>query len=364
MGRVCDVRFQDPGDVGYYIKIEDDEKSPNDLPLPLIKPQKVKKAWQFGLSVFLCTTLWWASAVCVILEIKWTVSTIFPYPFTMTALVQPVTGLLAWVVSLCLDRNRHRDKPPVPALQRKEIFQLLAIGSIQGFEIALTNKALGFLGVATRTMVSSTGVLFMMLTAFAWGLEKLGCLRMLSAAAMITGGCLQGVEQRQRGQPSEWIGILMQLVSMILSAQRWVLAQFVMQFSSPESALGRMSKLSLLARVLPVTGVVSVLLAAVFEPEAFQLEEISQKAVLLRTLAVSVGLVGMLFAELKLVGMLSAVAFNVLSTVHQIPIVAAGVVLQHEEVGFASTCGFVFCLLGALLYACARQADKQALEQE
>ena len=43
-----------------------------------------------------------------------------------------------------------------------------------------------------------------------------------------------------------------------------------------------------------------------------------------RVLMVAIGLTAMLYAELKLVSLLSAVAFNVLSTLHQIPIVLAG----------------------------------------
>ncbi|CAE7940724.1 unnamed protein product, partial [Symbiodinium sp. KB8] len=65
----------------------------------------------------------------------------------------------------------------------------------------------------------------------------------------------------------------------------------------------------------------------------------------------------MLYAELKLVSLLSAVAFNVLSTLHQIPIVLAGVILQHNTVSISSWAGFACCLIGALVYAIARYSD-------
>lgn len=77
-------------------------------------------------------------------------------------------------------------------------------------------------------------------------------------------------------------------------------------------------------------------------------------------LVVACVLVVMLYAELHLVDYLSAVAFNVLATIHQVPIVLAGVLINHDRVGMMSACGFACCLAGAFVYASARYAEKAA----
>ncbi|CAK9033717.1 TPT domain-containing protein [Durusdinium trenchii] len=254
-------------------------------------------------------------------------------------MVQPTTALCAFLLTKIVYARRTAQPP----LQGHEMVYVVLIGTVQGFEIGLTNKALEqpglnwerleikrsqetlrYLSVAARTMISSTSVLFMMCTARLWGLERLGLLRLCSSTLMILGGVAQCESPQVPGV--EWLGILMQLTSMLLSAQRWAMAQVVLQ--SPRGLRG-VSKLSLLARTLPITGAISMVLACIFEPNAMQAllnqNQTTTLQLLLRVVLVAVGLTSMLFAELNLVSLLSAVAFNVLSTLHQIPIVLAGV---------------------------------------
>lgn len=311
--------------------------------------------WVVPLEVMTFITLWWTAAIVAVVKIKQTVSIngIFPHPFAFTSLVNFLTGLLAWFLS----EVRYSRRPLRPPLARHEILYLLAIGMIQGMEIGLTNKALGYLSVAGRTMISSTNVLIMMATAWVWGLERLGCLRVFSAFLLISGGLLQGLDTRTTARTGRGPGVALQVVSMLLSAQRWALAQHVLQRSHRKSALGQVTKLQLLARTLPVTGFVCVPLAVVFEMDSFTFDQLFQGALAIQLFLVSAGLTAMLYAELMLVKRLSAVAFNVLATIHQIPIVLAGVVIQHNQVGILSAYGFALCLVGALVYAAARHSD-------
>eukprot|EP00933_Yihiella_yeosuensis_P028140 TRINITY_DN21944_c0_g1_i1.p1 TRINITY_DN21944_c0_g1~~TRINITY_DN21944_c0_g1_i1.p1 ORF type:complete len:297 (+),score=29.10 TRINITY_DN21944_c0_g1_i1:134-892(+) len=209
-------------------------------------------------------------------------------------------------------------------------------------------------------MISSTNVFFMMCTSWLWGLEQLGGLRIVSAMLMILGGFFQGLGYQQAGgQSTQFQGALMQAASMILGCQRWALAQYVMKRLARDTALGQLHKIELLAYTLPLTGLICVPLAFIFEPGAYTLEELSSHSVhlVLSVGTVSLGLIGMLFAELKLVDYFSAVAFNVIATVQQIPIVLAGVVLCHNHVGLWAAAGFGSCIIGALVYAEARSRD-------
>lgn len=333
------IPYPSPG--GYLRLTTEDVESPE-------VPQQWRLA-QKALQVFGFTSMWWCSAILVILQIKEVVEDLFPYPFALTAMVQPTTALCAFLLTKIVYARRTAQPP----LQGHEMVYVVLIGTVQGFEIGLTNKALEYLSVAARTMISSTSVLFMMCTARLWGLERLGLLRLCSSTLMILGGVAQCESPQVPGV--EWLGILMQLTSMLLSAQRWAMAQVVLQ--SPRGLRG-VSKLSLLARTLPITGAISMVLACIFEPNAMQAllnqNQTTTLQLLLRVVLVAVGLTSMLFAELNLVSLLSAVAFNVLSTLHQIPIVLAGVVFQHNTVSESSVLGFTCCIFGALVYAVAR----------
>ncbi|CAJ1434636.1 unnamed protein product [Effrenium voratum] len=208
-------------------------------------------------------------------------------------MVQPTTAFCAY----SLAKMVHARRAPPPRLQSHEMMYVVMIGCVQGFEIGLTNKALEYLSVAARTMISSMNVLFMMCTARLWGLERLGFLRFLSSLLMICGGLAQC--QPGSKSTSQW-GFFFQLISMLLSSQRWAMAQKVLQ--SPEgSALRRTSKLQLLARTLPITGAICMVLALIFEPGALGFLSATAAPVLAQNvLIVAVGLTAMLYAELKL----------------------------------------------------------------
>eukprot|EP00439_Symbiodinium_sp_Y106_P012167 s1627_g1.t2 len=236
---------------GGYIRLNVTDDSPTADPARVVESPAPGPSKQ-ALKVFAFTSMWWIAAIMVILEIKQVVHDIFPFPFALTAMVQPTTALCAWLLSRLV--LRHSKRPPAPPLQSHENMYVVVIGLVQGLEIGLTNKALEFLTVAARTMISSTSVLFMMCTARFWGLERLGLLRLCSSALMIMGGVFQcHVPELPGGRSSaHWLGMLMQMISMILSAQRWALAQFVLQRSPVGSGLAQTTKLQLLARPAPL----------------------------------------------------------------------------------------------------------------
>lgn len=303
--------------------------------------------------------LWWSGSLLVTMTIKETVSPggVFPYSFAFTALTQMATGSLAWLISAFTSSVSK----PLPPLQRKEVMYLVLYGIMQGVEIALTNKALSYLTISERTFMGSTNVFFVMLTAWAWGLERIDLFRIGAIILLVLGGSVTACEERTRAPAGGLLfyGMVMQLASTIVASQRWALAQVVLQKSPPESALGQMSKLQLLARVLPVTGLVCLPLALVFEQHAFSASQLMQPDLFVSLFTVSFGLTIMLSSELKLIQVLSAVAFNVLAALHQILNVIAGVFFNHDHVGAVSASGFGCCIIGALVYAHARALDRE-----
>jgi len=241
---------------------------------------------------------------------------------------------------------------------------LTGYGLLQGMEIGLTNKALQYLTVSERTIMSSTTILFMMSTAWAWGIEGIDHLRAIACSLLVAGGMLQGIGQQTSGTllvAAHVDGMIMQLASIAISTQRWALMQCIQQRSPSNSALAQISKLQLLSRVMPITGLVCIPLALVFEEGAYAPHNVLQPEVFMHLAIVAVSLTLMLSAELQLIKLLSAVAYNVIATVHQIPTVLCGVIFRHDQVDTLSACGFGCCLAGALVYARARSEDEDGM---
>eukprot|EP00927_Polykrikos_kofoidii_P039406 TRINITY_DN33803_c0_g1_i1.p1 TRINITY_DN33803_c0_g1~~TRINITY_DN33803_c0_g1_i1.p1 ORF type:complete len:362 (-),score=37.88 TRINITY_DN33803_c0_g1_i1:39-1124(-) len=322
------------------------------------KPPKLEPWWQLAGYI----ALWWSTAVLVVLLVKSTVKpgSVFPHAFTFTTLAQVVTTLMAWALSYILQLQQ---KTPAPPLQNSEFGILMLVGLMQGVEIGLTNKALQWISVSHRTMINSTNVLFIMISARFWGLEKVDFLRMVSAILLMVGGIAQCFDyEDSRHGTTKLQGVIVQIISCLISSQRWCLVQYIMQRSSRDSALGQMSKLAMLARILPMTCVDCLLLCLFFEPEAFALSNFSF-SVAENVSVVATALTLMLWMEFLLVSRLSAVAFNVLSSVHQVPIVLAGVAVLHNKVTIMGAAGFLLCIVGASVYAVARHMENKSCNE-
>merc|ERR1712032_995827 len=123
-------------------------------------------------------------------------------------------------------------------------------------------------------------------------------------------------------------------------------------------ALGQMSKLQLVARIFPITGVVSLTLAVIFEAPAAALGEVLRPAILSKVLEIGGGVMVVVTAEVTLICRTSAMALQVLMSLHQIPIFLGGIVVLHEQVHMLSVSAFALCILGAIIYAAARGVDE------
>lgn len=332
--------------------------------------------------VLVLIVCWWAAAAVVVIVIKSTLQpsstqdALFPFPFALTSLCNGACGLIGMLISSVA--GLFRGERSVPTLDRHERATLVAIGIIQGAEIGCNNKALEYLTVAARTMISSTNVLFMMATARLWGLEQVDGLRLVALVLLTCGSALQGlgghrshvgvVHHRQGGHgwfhtafadTLDWShlrGVVLMLVSMVLCCIRWCLLQATMQRAPKDSGLGKLTKLQLLTWIMPVTSFVCFMFACMFEQSALSPAWLS-KELFFRVLTIAVLISTLTVAELGLVKLTSAVCLNVMSTLHQIPIVLAGVALFGDGVSLPGVSGFGLCLLGALVYARARSLN-------
>jgi len=108
-----------------------------------------------------------------------------------------------------------------------------------------------------------------------------------------------------------------------------------------------------------MTTPICLLLSMVFEPGG--LEAASREPLQLAGLValLTLGVMGINVAEFGIVQWTSAVTFNVLSQLHSIPLVLAGVMFFGEHLSGIQVLGFCICLLGALLYSFIKAQEKR-----
>eukprot|EP00929_Paragymnodinium_shiwhaense_P001708 TRINITY_DN10193_c0_g1_i1.p1 TRINITY_DN10193_c0_g1~~TRINITY_DN10193_c0_g1_i1.p1 ORF type:complete len:439 (-),score=87.64 TRINITY_DN10193_c0_g1_i1:178-1494(-) len=314
-----------------------------------------KETWLRWTSIcFFLVTAWWTAAVFIAIVFKKTLA-LFPYPFVITASTNLLISPIAWGLSRLTEKP---PKEPAPAMELNETLSLLLIGCLQGVELGCNNTAVGLMPVSMKTMMHSMFVLFVMVAAALNGLESLCCYRAIAAALIIAGGVMQGLGAERRNesaadQSDHQHGAIFLLITMTLGAQRWALTQRVIKSESP-TALGRLGKLEFMTRVLPVAGFICLGFAAAFEREAFEVARIRRDLPYFSIPIIGFCVVTLTICELSLVVRTSAVALQVMSSLHQIPIAVVSAIVLQEHIGSLSVVGFFMCVGAAFVYAYAR----------
>jgi len=316
--------------------------------------------------IVMLVVLWWGAAVYVTVLLKLSAGSeggkdapVLP-PFMLTWLTNWTVAFICFLLGKILFQSG-----PLPQAVGFDRLKLLALGVVGGCEIGFLNKSLQYITISERTMIQNLNVLLMMLSAQFCGLEQLTTLRIMAGLLLAGGGALQGmVSSRGGSEDAQYssghvIGLIFMVLSLLLTASKWVMIQFVLQRADPNSYLGQMSKLQFASRIQPITGLMCLALAILFEKQAFlRLETLWSPELLLRVPALAIGITVIVCSELKLVQVTSAVATGVLMNLHHIPMVLAGAVVFGEHVPLFSIYGFVLNLVGGILYSIARYNDR------
>jgi len=291
----------------------------------------------------------------------------FPYPFALTGILNLGAMFIAALISCvrrCWHRNAESNTIHIP-LTWPEFWKLSAVGCIQGFEIGFQNAALAFLPVSARTIAGSVGILFMMASSCFWGLEHVDAMRIVSTVFIVSGGVLNGIgaeegAEGQSGVAGEHItlGYVLVFTAQFLSSQRWSLVQKLLH--SNTSGLSRITKLQMLPRIMPANTLVCIVLSSSFESPSF--ENVTGRTCCTFVM-VSLGITTILAAELGVVHLTSALAMNVLASIHGIPMVLGGVIMLHERLRPVQVAGFAFCISGAMIYFMARAKRAAQVEE-
>jgi len=290
----------------------------------------------------------------------------FPFPIAFSALTSFLVGLIAFVLETASQKYNKTSDAEVEGtvLTWDERLKMAIIGAMRGVEIACVNKALEFLTLSQRTMITSMNVLCVMAIASYFKLESLNFTKLVAATLLLTGGMMQGLATwnnyvGEHDSGMSMVGYALLILAMFFACSRDALSQHLLQGSGAETGgLKHASPLRLLWRMMPMTCSICLLLTPIFEISAFWNINL---AVLQSALEVSITITIMLTSELCLVKLTSAVALNVASALHNIPVVLAGVFFLHDVVHPYAAIGFAFCLGGAILYALS---DRQYVDEE
>jgi len=123
-----------------------------------------------------------------------------------------------------------------------------------------------------------------------------------------------------------------------------------------------LSKLRMVSWVMWTTTPVCLGLSIFFEPSGLLHASRHPVAVLGLVALLTVGVMGINVAEFGIVQWTSAVTFNVLSQLHSIPLVLAGVTCFGERIAPIQVLGFGICLVGALMYSVVRNQEKRMMQ--
>jgi len=328
--------------------------------------------------------LWWSAAVIVTLKIKDVLSErggIFPHTFLFTGLLNIsvvawsilLTGILHVAKRLVAGPHSSSDRR---SLQRHEAGFLLFVGIMQGLELGLANKSLSLVSVTVNRMIMACCVVFQLLTAICWRLEGITMLKWVAAGLLVLGGVTENLACSQRSSSfmaalcgphdempsksdneSTFLGWVFVVASVLISANRWALTQHIFQRFPTNSAVRKMTKMEMLPYISPGTTIVCLVLAGIFEAEAFAQLQFAATQLAVPLLIVSASITILVVCELLIVDLTAATVMVILSVVHNIPIMLGGVLINHDRVYRNQLFGFALCTVGATVYFAARMHD-------
>jgi drug/metabolite transporter (DMT)-like permease len=226
-------------------------------------------------------------------------------------------------------------------------------------------------------MALACAVVIQPFTAIVWRIEVITPLKWIAAFMLVASGFLENLDcapgqaavldficgphhaaKKDGGkeQDDNIIGWILVFASVLVSANRWALMQRIFQHSAPDSAFRQRSKLQLMPILTIGCTATCFVLAGIFEHQAF--EEILDGAVLQKiapaVVIVSFAIMVTALSEILIVSITAATVMTILAVVHNIPIVLAGIFLNHDTVYRNQWIGFAICSAGASLYFYAR----------
>ncbi|KAK9331964.1 triose-phosphate transporter family-domain-containing protein [Lipomyces starkeyi] len=217
--------------------------------------------------------LWYSFSLSLSLYNKWMFSEghfDFRFPLFATSMHMVTQTILAGLVLLLLPRLRP--KPEARMSWRVYLLHVGSCGIATGADIGLGNMSLRFITLGFYTMVKSSNLVFVLLFAFIFRLER-PTIQLISIIAVMTVGVIMMVASESQ---FVLIGFILVLIAAALSGFRWSLTQILLKrneaTSNPFSTIFYLAPVmcvTLIALAIPIEGLDSFLSSTIWKEESW-----------------------------------------------------------------------------------------------
>eukprot|EP00045_Choanoeca_perplexa_P017642 m.260624 g.260624 ORF g.260624 m.260624 type:complete len:353 (+) comp17591_c0_seq16:79-1137(+) len=184
------------------------------------------------------------------------------YPLTITSCHGACTAVLAFVARNLVTRGPNES---IPSISYQDwFFRISPAGITSALDIGLSNLSLEFINITLYTIVKSTVIVWTLISAFIFGLEKPTRPLIIVIASIALGLVLFRAKE---GISFHSVGFLMVLAASMMGGLRWVLTQLVMH--REKERLGLKHPVDTMAYVAPCLSLTLLPFALYFEGRAF-----------------------------------------------------------------------------------------------
>lgn len=317
---------------------------------PVPSPNVLRWVWS---QWWIVTAAWWACAILVVVCIKHEA-----HKSMLTALSNLLAGLMVAPFALHAGLGNLR----------KHFGSVFAISILAALERNLTNSSMYSIGAALKTALHGFNVPFTFFAAAFLGADPRGnnCLLkcqcrdnigLLPALSLVTGGSFVAAAMKG-GWHGGMDGVILQLASSVAYAVKFTVAKLLLGSghgpapgANPSSAPPSKIQVAFVAN--PMTGLMALAFLPFFE-KSWELPA------LMSILGVAIGANGILFFELRLVELTSALTVAVLAAIHNVAIVLYFLLVDNEPFSKSQQAGFAVSTLGTILYAVVKSRQGKA----
>ncbi|KIM53643.1 hypothetical protein SCLCIDRAFT_1222611 [Scleroderma citrinum Foug A] len=208
-----------------YERIEPEPHETGDSGIYIASLAEKKRLWWRNTAIYACFILSWFSFATVLsVYNKWMFSHDhfgFPYPLFVTTIHMFIQFILATALRFIHPHFRPEKKPTLQAYGTKAVPAAVSTG----VDIGLSNVSLKMITLSFYTMCKSSSLIFVLIFAFAFRLEKFS-LRLVAVILVIFGGVLLMVASETAFVFS---GFLLVMTASACSGLRWSLTQMLIR---------------------------------------------------------------------------------------------------------------------------------------
>ncbi|KAK3359243.1 triose-phosphate transporter family-domain-containing protein [Lasiosphaeria hispida] len=263
----------------------------------------------------------------------------FRYPATLTCwhliFATAATQILARTTKL-LDGRKT-----VKMTGRVYMRAIVPIGLLYSASLVCSNMVYLYLSVAFIQMLKAAAPVAVLLTAWAWGVEKPSLKRFLNIIFIVAGVALASLGEID----FSWAGFLFQIGGIVFEAMRLIMIQVLLSEDGQ-----KMDPLVSLYYYAPVCAVMNIVLAAASEAHKFEFADVAKAGWGLLLLNAMVAFM-LNVSSVFLIGKTSGLVMTLTGILKNILLVIASVMIWNTSIAGLQFIGYGVALLGLVYYS-------------